>query len=152
SSQHGWSTWLLSRRGQGMVCLLLAGCLFAAGGQYKIVRVLHGQAAQVRSQGRLLATLQEPLNALAVQVYGPDPLSDRLDACFLRLRVVMNTEPDFVSEVPWTRMKASVPAEKAFGKYYLPWRTIVENTPTERRATAGLLARVQDWRRVGHIE
>src|SRR5262249_46146146 len=51
--EGSWRNWLSSRRGQGALSILAGGCALLAGGQYKLVRLLHTAIRQPASESVL---------------------------------------------------------------------------------------------------
>ena len=139
----------------------VAGCLLGVGGQFMLVPPVLRPASRAEAQARLQMALQEPLEALTVQVHGPDPFRNRPDACSLRLIAVTRAGQRLISELPRARLlspendgpRSPATTTRDFREYIISWQSIIEGaTSQEGRAVATRIGHLNDWRRFDHFE
>ena len=144
-----------SPRMWGQLSIVAAGLLLLIDGQYKMVRVYHAPMKRLETIIRLQEVLQEPLDALQLQVHGPDPFRPETGPRSLRLQAKTKTAQEFVSEIApeLFNQDSTARPDNRINTYWIPWHSLVEHATTpEGRALAAKVDSLNAFRQLSGIE
>lgn len=155
-ARWNWRTVIRSHRKRGLLSCVMAGCLLSVGGQLLLVRRLD---TETLLQARMHAALSEPIEALSVQIHGPDPFRTVPEVCVLRLIATTGAGRTVTSEIPRSRLSLSVRAAKPgtalrdSREYTVLWQSVIEGaTNEESRAVTSRIHSLNDWRLFDRID
>jgi hypothetical protein len=137
----------------------MAGCLLSLGGQLLLARRTYELTAETLPQGRLQVALLQPVEAISVQINGPDPFRTLPEECALRFIATTRAGRTVTSEISRRRLSLNIPAARPgtvrrdFREYIVLWQSVIDGaTDEESRAVTARIHNLNEWRLFDRIE